>query len=48
MVDSGEMSIQAVLIYWPSSGSDGLMFQAVISGNLQMTAILHTGNIDNH
>jgi hypothetical protein len=48
MVDSGEMSIQAVLIHWPSSTSDGFMFQAVMSGNLQMVAILHTGNIDSH
>lgn len=48
MVDSGEMSCQVVLIHHPSSTSDGLMFQAVISENLHMAAILHTGNIDNH
>jgi len=48
MVDSGEMSIQAVLTHSPSSTSDGLMFQAVISGNLQVAAALHTGYIDNH
>ena len=48
MVDSGEMSIQTVLIYCPSTTSDGLMFQAVISGNLQMAAILHTGNLSDH
>jgi hypothetical protein len=46
MMDSGEMSFQAVLIYCPSSKSDGLMFHAGVSGNLQIAAILQTGNID--
>jgi hypothetical protein len=40
MVDSDEISFQVVLTHCPCSTSNGLMFHAVISGNLQMAAIL--------
>jgi hypothetical protein len=44
--DSGEMSIQSVSIYYPSSASDGLlMFPAGAIGKFKIAAVSHTGNI---